>query len=201
MTPDPQVVEFAELHDMRAFHTSPPYRSTLYELYEVASHYGADNVVQLTGDCPWLDAERVTEVLEAHHANLNDFTGLLAPKGLEVRVIRREALAYAIELMKAHHEHGSTFFYCMPAKAIKSHLLPAAPIGGDPYAENVDFSVDNEAGLRFARAIYARVGLHASTTEVIECVSGAEMCALAADASSSQTPDRTTLVPCLRLVN
>jgi len=64
--------------------------------YRAASHYQADVVVRITGDCPLIDAELVDLLISAFHENAADYVSNVGPPtypdGLDTEVFSYSAL-------------------------------------------------------------------------------------------------------------
>lgn len=124
---------------------------------ECAAAYGADAVVRITSDCPFIDPTVIDLVigrfLDAqpgiHYAS-NVFPTRTYPRGLDVEVIRRDALetAWTDDSDPALREHVTPFIHRNPDRfAVLSVLHPA------DYSD-CRWTVDTPEDLAFARRVY-----------------------------------------------
>lgn len=97
-----------------------------------ATEAGADLVVEITGDCPLIDPEIVSQVVDLYLLNDCDYASNVDPAafpdGMDTQVFSRELLALADRegLTPEDREHVSWFIRRHPERFRKLHL-PAPP--------------------------------------------------------------------------
>ncbi len=110
-----------------------PSDDMLARFVEVIADYPAEHLVRVTADSPFIDHHLVSEVIATHLETGADYTSntLLRthPRGLEVEVIRSDALLDAAEQATAHSERSgvTTFVQRRPA----NYNLQASIAAGD----------------------------------------------------------------------
>jgi len=124
--------------------------------YQTAKALGAQTVVRVTSDCPFIDPEIVDVVIETHRRAGADYTSNVQeprtfPRGLDVEVFTFEALkrAWREDKNPAWREHVTPYLYRTPTTF---HL--------EAVANETDFSayrwtVDTPEDLDFARQLHA----------------------------------------------
>ncbi len=136
-----------------------PSDDMLARLVEVIADYPAEHLVRVTADSPLIDHHVVSDVVNAHLASGADYTSnnLLRthPTGLEVEVIRSDALLDAAEQATDDDERAgvTTFVQRRPA----SYKLHAALATGD--FEGHDWRVhDTDSQREIATLVAANAG-------------------------------------------
>ena len=125
----------------------------LDRVYSAARHYGVDHVVRLTGDCPLLDPEIIDRVIEAYRSKGCDYaTNTMRytyPDGLDVEVFSFAVLEQAWEdaRLPSEREHVTPFIRT-------SGRFSTFNVEGPEDLSRFKWSVDTEADLELARAIY-----------------------------------------------
>ncbi len=115
----------------------------------------ADTVVRLTGDCPLADPAVIDRVIRDHLASGSDYTTNAIestwPDGLDVEVMRREALAAAASeaMLPSEREHVTPFIYNNAKRFRIGHVK------NDEDLSHLRWTVDEPADLAFVTAIYA----------------------------------------------
>lgn len=119
----------------------------------------SDVVVEVTGDCPLLDADVIRLGVETFFANECDVVTNARipsyPQGADVQVFRFADLAHVAETVSdpAVREHVSLYFYEHPEQYRIIHLIaPSAWRAPDQRLQ-----LDYEEDLRFVREVYARL--------------------------------------------
>ena len=85
--------------------------------FQAASHYGAEHVVRLTGDCPLIDPEIVDRVIQAHLDGNYEYTSNVLPPtfpdGLDTEVMRFETLqmAWKNAELPSDREHVTSYIH------------------------------------------------------------------------------------------
>lgn len=127
---------------------------------DCASHYPADIVVRLTGDCPFSDPALVDELVKAHIdggwdylANCVDEKKLSVPDGFDAEVFRSELLDLAVNeaTLLSEREHVTPWFRTVRAGLLWGHFQhqPVRPF----YRVTVDDSEDLEVVRKIAAAL------------------------------------------------
>jgi spore coat polysaccharide biosynthesis protein SpsF (cytidylyltransferase family) len=133
------------------------------ELELAATYRELDLIVEVTADCPFVDPELIDEVCyRINDQPVPHFCGQLSIKGFEVRAFWKKSLEMALEAMEGWKRNGSTIFYDRPA--FERRLLPCLSHSDE---SRIDYSVDTETDLEFARWLYRRVAWDAGYKEIL----------------------------------
>ncbi len=91
-----------------------PLNDVVSRYHQCAVKFGFDTVVRVTADCPLLDPEVSSQVLEAFVSTQPDMAGLAGsfPDGLDTTVVSAESLAQvaAVATLPSHREHLPLFY-------------------------------------------------------------------------------------------
>jgi spore coat polysaccharide biosynthesis protein SpsF len=104
----------------------------LKRVLEAARSADASTIVEITGDCPLIDPEIVSQVIELYNNNICDYASNIDPStfpiGMDVQVFSTELLALADKETdsKEDREHVSWFIRRQPDRFTKISL-PARP--------------------------------------------------------------------------
>ncbi len=133
----------------------------LKRVLEAAQKFKADIIVEITGDCPFLDPEIVSQAINLYLANECDYVSNALkgtyPKGFETQVYSTKLLAMADKLGKTppDREHVSWYFIRNPKRfkllnlaAPSSLFWPEARLTLD---EKADYIVLNKIAQYFAK--------------------------------------------------
>lgn len=159
---DQDIESVARNHD--AASVRGPSDDLLARFVEVIADYPAEHLVRVTADSPLLDVSLVNELVRQHLESGADYTSntLLRtyPKGLEVEVIRSDALLDAAEQATTQTERSgvSTFVQRRPA----NYKLNAVLAAGD--YEDHDWYVADTPSLERLTDLVNRSGGDASKT-------------------------------------
>ena len=162
LTVDQEIEAVARNHD--AASVRGPSDDLLGRFVEVIADYPAEHLVRVTADSPLIDVELVNEFVKQHLESGADYTSntLLRtfPKGLEVEVIRSDALLDAAEQATTEAERAgvTTFVQRRPAN-YKLHAVLAA---GD--YEDHDWYVSDASSTDRLTALVSSVGGDISKT-------------------------------------
>lgn len=119
----------------------------------VLSRLHCDTVVRLTGDCPLLDPGIIEDALRLHASSGADYTSNAVvrtfPDGLDVEVVRAEALRAAIAEASApdEREHVTPFVYRRPERFSCVPLLAGEALGHERW------TVDTASDLELVRRV------------------------------------------------
>lgn len=146
-----------------------PERDVLERFRVAVADTPHEHVVRLTGDCPFLDAGIVDAVVDEHLASGADYTSNTLvrtyPDGLDVEVLRREALeTAATEANEAvEREHVTPYVYRRPER-FRLRFHRGVRLLGDER-----WTVDTREDLDALRATADRLGdpVAASWTDVL----------------------------------
>ncbi|MBX7069477.1 MAG: glycosyltransferase family protein [Microthrixaceae bacterium] len=131
------------------------------------SDHPADHVVRLTADCPLIDPGLVAEIIARHLDGGADYTSNTIirthPDGLDVEVVRAEALAAAIDEAAdpAEREHVTPFVYRRPDTYSLAAVVHDTPMG------HLRWTVDTAADLQRVRDMVAAGATDQSWTDVL----------------------------------
>ena len=173
-TADDPIVEFCSTEGIDHYRGSQ--HDVLDRFYRAATHFSADTVVRITGDCPLIDPEVVDKVIDSYLDGDHDYvTNTLRytyPDGLDVEVFSSTALE------RAWREAGSP--------RDREHVVPYFKYSGlfrianvenevDLSQRNHRWTVDEPRDLEFVRNVYDRLGRSDGTpfgmAEVLEMLS------------------------------
>lgn len=129
------------------------------ELLSAADRLNLDTVVEITGDCPFIDPQTIDHAISDHRAMGLDFLGIIGISGFEVRVVTRQALKEASAAMVSFRRDGTTIFYDIPTW--RTHVEHF------PYDAKAKYSIDTEEDLEFVRSIYEELPWNAPLEDVI----------------------------------
>jgi spore coat polysaccharide biosynthesis protein SpsF (cytidylyltransferase family) len=138
----------------------------MMELLHASTQLGLDHIVEITGDCPFVDPWDIDWVLREHLDMGNDFTAWMQLKGAEIRVFERASLEQAVEKVIDYRRNGSTIFYRDMGWRTEIMRRPLAKA-----IEGLDLSIDEPADMEFAKRVYEEVPWNASLSAVLGAVS------------------------------
>lgn len=128
---DSEIEEIARAND--AATVRGPSDDMLARFVEVIADYPAEHLVRVTADSPFIDHHLVSEVVSAHLSSGADYTSntLLRthPRGLDVEVIRSDALLDAAEQASDESERSGVTTYVKRRPA--NYKLQAVLAAGD----------------------------------------------------------------------
>jgi len=117
----------------------------------------ADHIVRLTADCPLSDPAVIDLVIETHLEEANDYTSNALersfPDGLDVEVMRREALEIAAREagLSSEREHVTPYLYGNPERFQIGSVISSKDHSA------LRWTVDEAEDLEFVRAVYAEL--------------------------------------------
>lgn len=129
----------------------------LQRVLDAAQHWGADVIVEVTGDCPLTDPDIVSKVIQTHHEAGKDYASNVLtrsyPIGMDVQVFSTEVLADVASRTQdpVDREHVSLYIYRHPE--IYSLVNVAAPIGET--RPDLRLTVDTPQDLQIVRSVHA----------------------------------------------
>ncbi len=165
--------------------------NVMKEIYTGACVYELDMIVEVTGDCPWIDPGMIDAVIDlAQEEPIPHWCGFVSIKGMEVRVFWKAALKVALDAMHGWERNGSTIFNDRPFWDIRYHPCVGQKHG---MARTVNYSVDTEEDLEFARELYRRLPWDATLDQILNKVaSDGTLLRQRLAYTSSQTQGQTT---------
>jgi spore coat polysaccharide biosynthesis protein SpsF len=142
------------------------------ERYRLAGEtLGAEGIVRLTADCPFIDPAIVDRVVARWRAGNEDFVANCVeprtyPVGMDTEVVSWAALrASAAEATDPlDREHVTPFVRARPER------FPAARVDLEPSYGNVRLTLDTPADLALLRDVASRVPAHAELAEILEAL-------------------------------
>lgn len=135
--------------------------------------FPADHVVRITGDCPLVDPAVVDGVVELHLRTGADYTTNVLPrtfpKGLDVEVVRADALRLADAEAEdpLEREHVTPFLYRRPERFRLANLRSGEDLGDERWT--LDTAEDLDTLRSMVAALGARAG-DAGWPEVVSVV-------------------------------
>jgi glutamate-1-semialdehyde aminotransferase/spore coat polysaccharide biosynthesis protein SpsF (cytidylyltransferase family) len=148
-TADDPIFQLAHEHGIQCFRGNE--EDVLDRFYQAIRGNGADTVVRITADCPFTDPGVVDRVVQKFLQARPDYAVHPRPQGLDAEVFTRTALeqAWAEAHDPVDREHVTTYIRFSG----KFNTLVVEP---DMEISDITngWSVDSEADLRFARAVY-----------------------------------------------
>lgn len=132
-------------------------RDVLDRYVQAAAERDADVVVRITADCPLLDPEVVDEVVSAFDEGVDYVSNIdppTFPDGLDVEVASVAALrrAHREATLPSEREHVTLHIRNHPERYRTRNVAAAVD------RSHLRWTVDEPQDLRFARAVYARLG-------------------------------------------
>ena len=125
---------------------------------QAATAFQADVVVRITADCPLIDPEVTDLVIRAFLDHRPDYASNTLrrtyPRGLDTEVIAAAALAHASREASEPYQrvHVTPYLYQYP------ELFRLLAVTGSEDLSRHRWTVDSPQDLRFARAVYRRMG-------------------------------------------
>jgi len=159
-TPDtPDNDEIAEIASDRGYFVSRGDEADVLSRYaKAARDCGAETVMRVTSDCPFIDPEICGEVARLYHSARADYAcNNMPPKfphGLDCDIFSAELLFEAERTAFKPHdrEHVTPWLRANP------HLIRAALQGPGGGVERLRWTLDYSEDLAFARAVYDALG-------------------------------------------
>jgi glutamate-1-semialdehyde aminotransferase/spore coat polysaccharide biosynthesis protein SpsF (cytidylyltransferase family) len=155
-TPDDVVERFCEDNGIRCFRGSED--DVLDRYYHAAKQFHADVVVRLTADCPLLDPEIISLVVQMFRAAEHDYVSNVLectfPDGLDTEVFSWQALerTWREARLKSEREHVTPFMRNHPELFRQLNVRHSQDLSG------LRWTVDEPCDLDFVRGIYAHFG-------------------------------------------
>ena len=157
---DNKIADFAGQHGLLCFRGSE--HDVLDRYYQAAKEFRADSVVRITGDCPLVDPELVSCLIEMYEQGSYDHVGIAAgagaifmdggrfPDGLDAECFRFAALERAWrEATEAGDREHVTPYLWRVAGRFRTGLLKA-----ERDYSHLRWTVDTEADLCLVRQVY-----------------------------------------------
>lgn len=123
----------------------------------VAQETGAEGLIRITGDCPFLDPTVVDAVVGLFLSTELDYVGTIVPRtlppGFDAEVLGTAALKRIDQEAKGHHRsHVTSYAYTHP------ELFRTAGVTFAPPADDLRVTLDTPEDLEFLRALSAELG-------------------------------------------
>jgi spore coat polysaccharide biosynthesis protein SpsF len=154
---DKAIINFAQQRGIPYYVGSE--EDVLDRFYQAAKRFGAEIIVRITGDDPFLDPEVIDRVV-TYYLNHQDSLDYVSnwikptyPEGLDVEVFSFAALekAWREANKPSEREHVTPYIWNHP------ELFRLSNIENDEDLSNLRWTVDTEADLKFTLEIYARL--------------------------------------------
>jgi spore coat polysaccharide biosynthesis protein SpsF len=152
-TDDP-VEKLADSLGVKCFRGSED--DVLKRVLDAAKSVDADLIVEITGDCPFIDPEIVSQVIDLYLLNDCDYASNLDPVcypiGFDAQVFKTELLALADRegVSDEDREHVSWFIRRQPERFRKLHL-PAPP---ELHWPELGITLDEKADYELLKKLY-----------------------------------------------
>lgn len=140
-------------------HGIPCFRGSLDDVldryYQAASHFQAEAVVRLTGDCPLLDPQIIDKVIQTFYQGGFDYVSnaleCTYPDGLDTEIFRFAALerAWKEARLKSEREHVTAYIYKHPA------LFRLGTVKHEEDLSFLRWTVDTSRDLDFVKTVYS----------------------------------------------
>jgi glutamate-1-semialdehyde 2,1-aminomutase/spore coat polysaccharide biosynthesis protein SpsF len=154
---DDAIASFCATHDIACFRGSET--DVLDRFYQAARRCGADVIVRITADCPFIDPQVIDRVISTYKEGGFDYvTNTLRytyPDGLDTEVFSFAALAATWREARLPVEREHVTPYMRTSSRFRVYNVEN-PLDLSSY--NLRWTVDTQADLEFVRAIYARLG-------------------------------------------
>lgn len=148
-----------------------PLDDVLGRFSEVLQRTGADAVVRVTADCPFVDPGIVDELVRIWRTGSADYVSnvvdpLSFPKGLNAEVVAAQALeaAASAATAPADREHVTTFIRARPER------FPSSGLWLDPPLPGAVVTLDTEGDLKRLRTLVSRVGHDPSLPSLLDAL-------------------------------
>ena len=151
---DDPIVNLAEESDVGVFRGSE--EDVLARVLGAARQYGADVIVETTGDCPLIDPAIVDKVVSDYRMGGADFVSnnliYTTPRGMDVRVFSTAKLAEIDSITDdpADREHVSLYFWEHPDK----YQLRNVTTELTPEIANLRLTVDTKEDFELIRKVF-----------------------------------------------
>ena len=152
---DDSIDDFCKTNKVHVYRGSED--DVLDRFYNLARLQKADDIVRITGDCPFVDPEIIDEVITVYKDGNYDYVTnsmrYTYPDGLDVEIFSYEALQKAWENSTSlrEREHVVSYFKYSGLFKIRNVMNP------DPVKHEYRWSVDQPADLRFVREVYSQL--------------------------------------------
>lgn len=170
---DDVLADFARSQKIACFRGSED--DVMGRVLQAAESIGLDVIVHLTGDCPLMDAELITQVLKIFHSEKVDYAknfqfGLNAnpnlsfPRGLEIEVFKTSALAEVAATTQDPwlREHVTEPLYTWPQFKVTTLVAPK-----DLARPDLRLCVDTPEDHTLVQAVFENLQKDFSTRDVI----------------------------------
>jgi len=168
---DDPVAAFAAHEGIPVFRGS--HEDVLERYYMAAKAHGADTIVRITGDCPFIDIEVTSRTIRLFLDEKPDYASNTLertfPKGTDSEVFSFSALekAYHKAVAQQEREHVTLYMYSNPAAFI------CKGIRGEKDLSYIRHCIDYERDYFFARALFhhlADENIFFSTRDVVRAI-------------------------------
>ena len=126
----------------------------LDRFYRAASHYDADHIVRLTGDCPVADPQVIDAVIECYRSGNCDYASNISPPtfpdGIDVEVMRFDCLgqAWSEAKLTSQREHVTPFIWQQPRR------FKLANYSNETDYSHLRWTVDEPEDFEFITKVY-----------------------------------------------
>ena len=168
---DEILVDMAKKNNIIGFVGSA--NDVLDRYYKCALAYNADPIIRITGDCPLLDPNLITKMLQFYFKHDYDYVSNVLkptyPDGLDVEIFSFETLEkiWKNAKLKSEREHVTSY--------IRNNLgeFRVFDYVNDKDLSNHRWTVDEEQDLKFVRKIYSLMypKVYFSTKEILRVIS------------------------------
>lgn len=153
---DDAIARYCEARSMQFFRGSET--DVLGRFFEAATHYDADIVLRITGDCPFVDPGVIGQVLALRKAEKADYASNISPPswpdGLDVEAMTFEALELADFRATSKIDRDCLTQYIERNQHRFSHAALVCPLPG---LHKERWVLDTENDFRFCEEIARRV--------------------------------------------
>ncbi len=151
---DNPIVKLAEVCGVACFRGSE--EDVLARVLGAARHFGADVIVETTGDCPLIDPAVVDKVVSDYRMGGADFVSnnliYSTPRGMDVRVFSTEKLSEIDRITNdpADREHVSLYFWEHPDRYRLRNVTTDLP----PKVANLRLTVDTKEDFELIQTVF-----------------------------------------------
>lgn len=134
-----------------------PVDDVLTRFVGAAEATGADAIVRLTADCPLLDPKLIAGIAGLWRSTGADYVSTITPRclprGLDVELISRPALAHVDTVAQDHHRvHVTSYVYAEP------EVFDIVGLTVQPAADDLRVTLDTPADAELLDALVERLG-------------------------------------------
>ena len=169
-TPDAEVAKYATSQNVSVFVGSE--FDVINRYYQAAKSFELIDIIRITADNPLIDPDVISKVVEFYSNGDYDYVSnnlkRTYPVGLDVEVFSFKTLERVWCTTKDAYdsEHVTSYIYRHP------ELFTLGSVENDVNLSHLQWTVDYQKGLEFAREIYSNLGGNFTMSDVLKFIKG-----------------------------